>query len=100
MLNQWITDITRIRDQEPLSRLYLVFTAQSNDIQEIKYQCLLGKSDHIVTEVAMTGIEVNWDTAYTERHNYGRINFDALGKYFDNTHYHSAEYNEDRKQYA
>ena len=87
MFVQWITCNTRIRCQEELSRLGLVFTTGPNDMQEARYQCPLGKSEHIVAELEKKEVEDgNRDEAYKEeRYDYGRANFDASRECFGNS---------------
>lgn len=51
------------------------------------YQCPLGKSCHIVTEVETKEVEVrNTGEAFMEEgYNYGKTNFDTLREYYANS---------------
>ena len=51
MMIQWIDCDTRFRGGDAPSRLDLIFTRDKEAIEEIKYKCPLGKSNHILMKI-------------------------------------------------
>ena len=88
MLIQWIDCDTRFRTGDVPARLDLIFTSDKEAIEEIKYECPLGKSDHIMMEMNLgrdsSLIEENYKK---ERFRYSRANYDGLKQYFENVNW-------------
>ena len=88
-LTQIIKEKTRIRGEDEPSRLDLVFTKDPNDIKNVAYRCPLGKSDHLVIEMEVSGIsEGERNEKHREcRYNYKKTNFISLRKFFQDVNW-------------
>ena len=88
MMIQWIDCDTRYRGGDAPSRLDLVFTTNKEEIEEIKYKCPLGKSDHILIEINKGKDSCLLDQNYKmDRYKYSRANFDGIKQYFENANW-------------
>ena len=98
MLIQWVDCDTRFREDDVPSRLDLVFTSDKEAIKEIKYECPLGKSDHILMEINLEMETETIDEEYKrERYRYNRTNFDGIREHFEKANWNEFE-NEDDVQ--
>ena len=83
-MTQWIDCETRMREGDEPARLDLLFTSDSEAVEDIRYECPLGKSDHVVVKVKF-GMElqrVNEDYKQ-DRFRYSRANYDQMRRYFE-----------------
>ena len=84
-LTQHIKEHTRVRGEDEPSRLDLTFTKDPNDVQNLKYLCPIGKSDHLVIEMEFL---VCCSSDYKEEHkehryNYSKADFESLRQHFE-----------------
>ena len=71
LLTQWIDCETRFRGSDNPSRLDLVFTSDPECIETVSYECPLGKSDHVLIEISLSGKRVELQENYKlERYRY------------------------------
>ena len=87
MMTQWIGENTRFKGDEEASRLDLLFTKELDIIDEVKYQCPLGKSDHLLIEFELSSSIIgNRSENYKSgRYNYRKGDFVNLRKYLAET---------------
>ena len=49
-MTQWVEQNTRYRGDDEPSRLDLIFTSEPEVVEDVRYKCPLGKTDHVVLE--------------------------------------------------
>lgn len=84
MLEQWVKEATRYREEAEPSLLDLVFTKKPESPPTIQYSSPMGKSDHVMMEIEMSECEVSniREDHKEERLNYARANFEELRNFF------------------
>ena len=84
LMTQWVDCDTRFSGGDTPSRLDLLFTSDGEAVEEIKYECPLGKSDHILMGIRLGKDLESTDEEYKmERHKFSKANFDEMKKYFE-----------------
>ena len=84
LMTQWISCETRMREGSVPARLDLLFTSDSEAVENIVYECPLGKSDHVVVKVKL-GVELQ---RLNEEHRqvrlrYNKADYEKMRKYFE-----------------
>ena len=84
LMTQWIDCETRVREGSLPAKLDLLFTSDSEAVEDISYECPLGKSDHVVVKVKV-GMELQRSNEEhrQERFRYNRADYDKMRKYFE-----------------
>ena len=84
-MTQWVKEKTRYRGEDEPSRLDLIITKEAELIENMKYGCPIGKSDHVMIECVLgEGRMERRDEHYrTGRLNYGKADFTKLRNYFE-----------------
>ena len=83
-MTQWIECQTKFSGSNTLSRLDLVFMSDDQAVEEIKYECPLGRSNHVLIGISMCKDLVVGDEEYRMlRYRYNKANFGEIRKYFE-----------------
>ena len=83
LLTQWVKCETRYCGRDVPARLDLCFTRDSEAVEDIKYECPMGKSDHVMMEICLGKKPEEVEEEYRkERYNFSRTNFEEMKKYF------------------
>ena len=84
LLTQWVDCETRYRGSDNPSRLDLIFTSNPEILDKVEYECPIGKSDHVMIQMNLSGGKVNLQENYKlERYRYNKTNFVGIRNYFD-----------------
>ena len=83
LMTQWIDKETRFMGSDNPSRLDLVFTSNPESIDSVNYGCPLGKSDHVLIQVNLSGEKLVMQESYkSERYRYNKTNFEGIREFF------------------
>ncbi len=82
VMTQWIKENIIYREEEP-SRLNLVLSKEADIIEDMNYNCPLGKSDHVMIRFCIKEKreESRCEDYRNERFNYGKTNFEQMRRY-------------------
>ena len=84
LMKQWIDCETRFRGGDAPARLDLLFTSDCEVVDDISYDCPLGKSDHVLVKVSL-GEEMQEENedCKLEKYRYNKANYAEMRKYFE-----------------
>ena len=84
LMKQWIDCETRFRGGDVPARLDLLFTSSGQLVDEISYDCPLGKSDHVLVKVSLGEETQEENEDYKlEKYRYNKANYAEMRKYFE-----------------
>ena len=84
LMTQWISCETRMREGSVPARLDLLFTSDSETVENIIYECPLGKSDHVVVKVKLgVGLQRLNEEHRQVRLRYNKADYEKMRKYFE-----------------
>ena len=90
ILTQWITKSTRFQGSINPTRLDLVFTKEPELVDQVRYQCPLGNSDHILLELDLSaagGDKVRMEDHKNGRYHFGKADFMGLKQFYMDTNW-------------